>query len=161
MTSKVPVVLAIDPGEKTGIAMAHGEKMLLAAVHSVNTFVSRIGPMVSDLVEYGYEHGVPAVIVVEKFTITTQTGKMSTIGINWPLELTGVTRYVAYIHDMEINTKQMPSTVKHFATDAKLKVVGWFDKCRAAEEGSEDHARDAARHALFYLTSNRHIRVPR
>jgi hypothetical protein len=47
----------------------------------------------------------------------------------------------------KILTLQTASAAKSYATDVRLKEIGWYDKLNNV------HERDAARHALLYLTN--------
>ena len=148
-------VIAVDPGEKTGIAIWECSAQVLSAQvlsvsDTVEFFLGQLAKGTEDVW-----------VVVEKFTITAQTGKMSTLGLNWPLELTGVARAVAQHNDWAFDNSQGPAAAKRFSPDERLKAAGWWDKLRAAETGPEDHARDAARHLLLALCESKLMDVPR
>lgn len=59
-------------------------------------------------------------------------------------QVIGMIRVLAYRLGIPI-IFQSARDAKHFATDEKLKEVGWWNHLKTK------HERDAARHALFYL----------
>lgn len=84
------------------------------------------------------------VFVVETYTITAATAKMSQQ--HDALELIGVVKYLARGADLPVHF-QSPSEAKKFSTDAKLKKAGWY-------QPGLPHARDASRHVLLYAAKN-------
>lgn len=149
-------VIAVDPGLKTGIAVWDSEDDdVVAHVLSPENTINFFLPWLHE------RSPLKVWLVVEKFTITAQTGKMSTLGIGWPLELTGVVRAVAQRQGWEFDNSQGPAAAKKFAPDARLDAAGWLRPLRAAETGSEDHARDAGRHLLLACCESGFKRVPR
>lgn len=80
------------------------------------------------------------VVVMEDFLITDRT--MRTTREPWSLHIIGAVRWMAQRHGAEL-VMQSPGDAKAFATDTKLKRLGWPLK--------GDHAKDAGRHALLYL----------
>jgi len=86
-------------------------------------------------------------VVCESYIVTANTLKKSRQ--NWSLEGIGVFRYLARTSDAEF-TLQSPADAKTFATDEKLKAMGWHVPGR-------DHANDASRHLLLYCLKRRII----
>lgn len=100
-------------------------------------------------------------LVVEKFTITAQTGKLSPQPE--PLELCGVGKFLAWKHRIPF-VLQTPGDAKRFSPDARLRLIGkcddrpsgWYTKGK----GGEDHGRDATRHLVLALAKSGLITIP-
>ncbi len=147
-------VLAMDPGSMTGIVTWTPD----GVIRPYSLPPQDVYYVLEEWTETWAQ--ARAWLVVEKFTITANTGKMSNLGIDWPLKLTGVAEYLASRSGILCDTGQMPSSAKRFAPDARLRAAGWMPQLRAAE-GKHDHARDAARHLLLALCENKVMEVPR
>lgn len=129
-------VLVIDPGLRSGWAM-WSDGVFICGVEDPDG--------IQDLMaQWAESWGPRGLLVVEKFTITAQTGKYSPQPE--PLELTGVARYLARIHRC-VFKQQMPADAKRIAPDAQLRALGWYTTGR----GGEDHGRDATRHLVLCL----------
>jgi hypothetical protein len=133
------VVLAVDPGKKTGLSLyAQGSESLLTnelSFPETDEFVESVCQM----------HGEQLAVVCEKFTITAQTAKNTQAP--WSLEEIGVCRYLAHKYGCEFASLQAPSSAKTFSTDARLKALGWWTP-------GKGHANDATRHLLLYLAGH-------
>ena len=81
-------------------------------------------------------------LIVESYTITARTLKLTRQP--WSLEQIGALRWLAHQYRVPF-ILQSPAGAKGFATDEKLKAVGWWP--------SSDHARDAARHLMLNLVA--------
>lgn len=139
-------VLALDPGLRTGWALWHNGEFTCGISDPEDTFdiLDRLTNLIGEV--------EGSTVVVEKFTITAATGKKSSIGMNWPLELTGVARYFAYRWGLEF-VQQTPAQMKQYATRTKLDAYGFW------RPGREDHHMDAAGHLLLFL--RKHNLIPR
>lgn len=133
-------ILALDPGKVTGVAAYDTTLDVFASwevagrhrLHDTLTLDSR-------KFDSYYDEVVCEDFVISQRTIKTTPQKDPLRIIGW-LDLT-------LYHDDVPFTLQTAAAAKSFATDAKLKHVGWFTK-----EG-EGHANDAARHLLVYLVA--------
>ncbi len=130
---RTETILAIDPGKKTGWAVltlngtyTGGEGLLHDILAAVETL----------LIE-----GRRPIIVCEDFIFTTATAKKSRQ--TWSTEGIGVLRYLAARYQVSFII-QSPNSAKNFASDDKLKAMGWYHPT----EGG--HRNDAARHLLLY-----------
>lgn len=128
-------VVAVDPGGTTGIAvwspiMGLSMREVKGADHAVDWLADMARQLAG------------AHFVVEKYIITPATAKLSQQ--HDPLEIIGALKFLTrkYGHKLVL---QSPSEAKAFSTNDKLKRVGWY-------QPGQDHARDASRHALLYLS---------
>lgn len=78
-------------------------------------------------------------VVCESFTIAAHTAKKTRQ--YWSLESIGAIRWACMKAGVSF-TLQSPADAKGFATDAKLKALGWYTPTK------DGHANDAARHLL-------------
>lgn len=85
-----------------------------------------------------------ALLGSESFRINEDTHTKDQAAMQWPMELRGVLRYLAWRNGLAFDT-QSPADAKGFATDYKLRKYGFWTP------GPEDHARDASRHLLTAL----------
>jgi hypothetical protein len=130
------MILAFDPGLATGVAYYSPN---LDDFHSDEIPGGLLGTV--DWFEDFFYFNYPSVVIVEKFTIMDSTAKKTrqydAIYANGYLE--------ARCHTLEVPfVRHTVSNVKTFATNDKLKRLGWY-------KGGAGHADDAARHLLFYL----------
>ena len=128
------MILSIDPGKATGVATYDADHGGFDSYEIEGRYA--LAGHVSD---NSWDE-----VVCEDFVISQRTIK--TTPQKDPLRIIGWL-------DMDMEARATPFTLqtagqaKSFATDAKLKHVGWFTK-----EG-EGHANDAARHLLVYLVA--------
>lgn len=129
------VVVGVDPGGTTGIALWSPQLGLsLRQVEGADHAVDWLADMARQLTN--------ATFVVEKYIITPATAKLSQQ--HDPLEIIGALKYVTRRHGHKM-VMQSPSEAKAFSTNDKLKRVEWY-------QPGQDHARDASRHVLLYLS---------
>ena len=129
------MILSIDPGKVTGVAF-----MLPSGVVSTREIEGRY-----DLCHWVIDHHSQLCIdalVCEDFVISQRTIK--TTPQKDPLRIIGWLDIWCEKKDVEF-VLQTAAQAKSFATDAKLRHLGWF-----TSEG-EGHANDASRHLLVYL----------
>lgn len=134
-------VLAVDPGKMTGLARwIDGEWS--AKAEPYDEAMSSVHACLAG--------GVFELCVFEDFVIT---GRTLQTGGDWKrgkeLEFIGVGRYLAARYGVPFET-QTPSDAKSFATDSKLRAMGWWTR-------GVDHPRDASRHLLLALVRHRAI----
>lgn len=119
-------VVAFDPGETTGYAGYFEGKFTHGQFPPKQTWA-----VLRAL--------TPNVIIIEKFVFRQQKTKVNYT----PLEVIGRIRQWAEENDVPIAPEFTLSQVKHFFSDRRLKELGmWFT--------GEQHARDAARHLLYW-----------
>lgn len=126
-------VLAIDPGEATGWAFLYPDGHIEA------------GELVDPLLFCDWSDSMLNVmdrytVVIEAYDITAETAKKSRQYA--PLKIIGTVEWLChtYGHDFVIS----PRAAKGFATNDKLKAVGWYTPTPGG------HANDAVRHLLNY-----------
>jgi hypothetical protein len=126
------MILAIDPGLTTGYATRDGDDF-----HSgQRKFIEFLDWAYEQLVE----HGTIDEVACESFIITQATAKKSQAP--WSLESIGAIRFFCHHKGIPFQLQQ-PSSVKKFATDARIQKMGWYRR-------GKGHANDAARHLFFY-----------
>jgi hypothetical protein len=135
-------IFAIDPGKTTGWAFAQVENGEVTALtygeDDFDAICARLDYWLQSYQTYDTR------VVAEKYTITARTAQLSQQ--SWSLEVIGVARYLAKKHgDLQLIIQ--PTNVKKFATDKRLKALGWWHK------GGGGHANDALRHLMGYLVS--------
>jgi len=132
-------ILAVDPGKMTGWArLTNGE--FDSGECSMEEFLTWIKTTIIEI-------GLRPHIVCEDFIYTPQTSKKSRQ--TWSTESIGVLRFIAREYGCGF-TLQSPSDAKSFASNTKLKGLGWWNI-------GKGHANDAARHLLVYSVKNRII----
>lgn len=129
-------LFAVDPGLTTGATLVavDGEWAQPLAVLEVSH--ASYGFLAELIIPTYRPH-----VVVENFIITSETAAKSQAP--WSLGQIGLTEYLSAKYDCPFDT-QLPKPAKAFATNDKLKAIGWYVK-------GQDHGRDALRHAMLYL----------
>lgn len=136
VTSSLPLrLVAFDPGKTTGVADWTQEGGLATNELTVPEVYQCLEDMARDT------RGFETRIVSESFVITVNTAKNTQAA--WSLNLIGVFQYFSWSYGWPL-TMQSPTVAKTFATDAKLRHVGWWTKGRGG------HANDASRHLMTY-----------
>lgn len=142
-TSRPNFLLSVDPGKATGICLLDisAEDPVLLWSKEVNEF--DLGPMIEELLSGAVvDKSNTMDVVVEKFTITPQTGKLSSAP--WSLEHIGVVRFLCAKYGAKM-TLQTPADAKNFVTNERLHALEIWHR------GGEGHAIDALRHAVLYM----------
>lgn len=135
-------ILAVDPGGTVGYALYPldgGEfrtDMVQAGQASVEDFLDWARSSIAE----------DWTVVVEKFTITANTVKLTAGGTHDTLDVIGVLRHLCRWQGAEFKL-QTPGQAKNFVSDSQLKSLGLWIK-------SQDHARDAIRHLVFGLVNS-------
>ena len=140
-------VLAVDPGGTTGLAWwragqhrAWSEPLEQAMDTVFTEIITRYDPTAFP------DKPTFDLVVFEAIVITGQTLKKSR-NVQDAIEFIGMARYVCHKWGPPFNT-QTPADAKSFATDEKLRALGWWTP-------GPDHARDASRHLLLALVRHR------
>jgi hypothetical protein len=133
-------ILAVDPGKVTGWAMwgTTDDEVPRADQLPMTLFLSTAEALM--------DRGSFDTVVVEDYLITAATLRKTRGELNWSLEQLGVLRWLARKYELRFVT-QRPADAKRFATDEKLRRLGWY---RSTPGG---HANDALRHLLLYLAN--------
>lgn len=133
-------VLAIDPGETSGVALVQSEPLELLRTDECDwVHTSRFVDQA--LREFGGEN---IDVIVEKFTINANTHKKSPQP--WSLEITGMCRLLALAHGSGAITLQTPADAKSFVSNTRLRDLEMWHR------GGGGHANDALRHVVLWLT---------
>lgn len=139
-------LLIVDPGKLTGYGF-----LVCGTPHKDPTFSGAELPHFDFLANVGsWIRGIDKV-VCESFRVNNMTARKVGGDRLWAAEQIGVLRYFCHFAHVDY-VEQSPSDAKHFATDAKLKKLGWYAPVNPGEKG---HRRDAARHALLWSINNR------
>ena len=147
-------VLAVDPGGTTGLALydsnlyaPHYKGGLPVEFDSWQTpdYDSTVNSII------GESLGLDA-IVCEGFHIRGNTHKLDAGAFSQTTDLIGACRFVASEKGIPF-IRQTPAQAKGFATDDKLRTLGWYNPSKGG------HQNDAARHLLVYLAGIRYAPV--
>lgn len=141
-------VITVDPGLRTGLAILSPDGTVSAAEGEWDETITAVRDAMQLFVTSGF---VP-VVVVERFTINAETTKKSS-DTQWPLEAIGAIRWLARRHALDL-TMQMPVEAKRFATNNRLKAIGWYISTPGG------HVNDALRHLYLYLATHDRLDVP-
>lgn len=131
-------ILAIDPGNVTGVATYHRGRLETSELpkHEVYEFLL---PFITDRV-------FPLEVVAERFVISQRTIRSERQGD--ALDILGFLDGLCYLEMVPL-TLQTAAQAKSFATDDKLRRLGWYQKTK------DGHANDACRHLLVYLVTRK------
>lgn len=143
------LLFAIDPGEKTGVAIWDDEAKTLVTHEVVTIDDEGIDELVKLIDTWG-----PKLLIVEDFVLRP-SGIQSTArsGLS-PVRITSL--LMGFLRGRALNNEdaycpaielQMPAQAKGFATNERLKRWGWWVKGSA-------HKRDAVRHLLLYASKH-------
>lgn len=135
------LLLAVDPGETTGWAVYD-----LDAGALIPSDRPRQAPYLEFLLrtdEFSAHFPRRATVVVERFTVTTQTAKHS--AQPHALRVTGALEYLAHRDGQDFDaTSQPPAAAMKLADNDVLRGLGWYRR-------GEEHANDALRHVVLWL----------
>lgn len=137
------MILAVDPGKTTGWAsyvpgepLSETESHFSAGELGLQAFLERADERLTE----GDE------VVCERFTISKRT-LTAAADAHWAMKGIGVLEYWCTTRGLKF-TLQTPAEAKGFATNEKLKAIGWY----TATTGG--HANDGVRHLLTYMVRN-------
>lgn len=136
-------ILALDPGVVTGAVYVTLADMQGDVIVIESRELSFSGTL--ELVAQILAGNDRVVVVAEKFTITSQTGKKSPQPAS--LEVIGATRALLWSRgrDPEDLLLQTPAAAKSMVSNDMIRDAGMWHR------GGAGHANDAARHAMLYL----------
>lgn len=136
-------ILVIDPGRTTGIASVDASNIgnpvfewsdELDFIETCN----RVNKVLRDHPQ--------TQVVMERFTITPQTGKNGPGALD-AIGIIGVVRYLVTAYGAPEIVYQTPAQAKNFCDNTRLRALGVWHR------GGAGHARDALRHAVLYLVN--------
>ena len=140
--------LVVDPGKLTGFCW------LIASDNGLSDLSG--GGELSHFEFLDYAEGVlfqvlPGLqgVVCESFKVTGRTQREIGSDRLYSAEQIGVLRQRCRTSGLSY-VEQTPSDAKSFATDDKLRRVGWYK----GGKGEKGHHRDAARHAMLFAVRN-------
>ena len=142
--SDAPRILTIDPGVATGLSVWQPNPdegpyaTILPRIEAEDFVADRLG--------YGEKDAATAdIVIIETFVISQATAKKSRAGAE-SIEMIGLVRWMCRRQNITL-VESRPSDAMNFATDEKLKRIGWYVP-------GPDHARDALRHLLMYCAEH-------
>jgi len=131
-------VLALDPGETTGACLFVGPNLSEA-----RQLATGLMPLAAVAVSNYIQLLEPDVVVIEDYRVYSwKTKDHAWAGLHTP-RLIGATEYICH-QLLKPLVKQTAQQGKGFCTDDKLKAWGVY-------QVNQKHARDAIRHACYYL----------
>lgn len=141
------IVLAVDPGKTSGIAVLSWDKDSNEdpkVLYSLEAQPETFGDEIFAAFDYGNENE-DFYVSCESFIINAQTVRNSQAP--WSLENIGILKYVCQKsgYDPSNIAFQAPVNAKNMFPNPALKKVGTWHK------GGEGHANDAIRHGLLRL----------
>ena len=130
------MIVAIDPGKISGIAVYDGSSQFRTYEYDVQSTIRFV-----DNVWYQLHGDIE--VVSEKFTISEKTIKTSLS--TDALDINGWLRIESERLGFPYKEQPVQKSANSFASDDKLKAVGWHTPTK------DGHANDAARHLMVYL----------
>ena len=130
-------VVSFDPGLATGVALWGADHCSYQVDGGWDGQVAHL----DSLLRGNLDH-----VVCEAFTVNAGTAKKDQGAYPHVFSLIGTIRYLAWANGAEFHF-QTPAEAKSFATNGKLKRLGWY-------KGAPGHADDASRHLLTFLAKN-------
>lgn len=140
------IVFSVDPGLASGVALLNtvdDPGIIQMGSWEMNPYETM--DATQNIIDT-YKDDFDLRIVVERFTITAETGKKSQSP--WSLEIIGAIKYICHKNRLPEPALQTPSDAKNFVPNARLKALGLWHK------GGGGHAMDALRHAVLYAVKN-------
>jgi len=138
-------VLAVDPGGTTGMAYYYD-----------GLFDSWQADDYQSAVEWSAElldSTTPLdALVCEGFVIRANTAKLDAGAFSLTTDLIGACRLLAHQAGIPF-VRQTPAEAKSFATDDKLRRLGWYIPTKGG------HANDASRHLLTFLAKQNYAPI--
>jgi len=137
-------LLAIDPGETTGIAFfVNG---ILRHDEQINIKLDNLMPLMRLVEKIN-----PEIVVCEDYIVYGSKVRMHAWNKLITPQIIGAIRFICEFNDVKFYT-QLASTAKGFCNDAKLKEWGYWVK-------GHEHSRDSIRHGAYFLLFHNERRV--
>lgn len=127
------MIIAVDPGKNTGIATFDRVEGTVKATQDLDQQMTC--DMVYELMMVSHVE----LVVCESFTVT---GSKVVTFQPYSLEIIGMLRWLCERNDVPF-VEQTPRDAKTFATDDRLRKMGWYLP-------GKKHANDAQRHLFLY-----------
>lgn len=145
-------VLAVDPGKLTGAALMVrlGDEVSIIWSAELNVYsTSGAEKLRSEIKGWDQHDDTLLRVVIEKFTITPETGRKSQEA-SWALRTTGAVELMCVEagYPLDAIVWQTPAAAKNAFPNPKLKRLGLWHR------GGAGHALDAIRHASLYLVTS-------
>lgn len=143
------LIVGVDPGKMTGWASyrCSGDSFT-SRQDPQDAFVDVIVPWIESTA-----WRTDVLVICERFVVSSGTVRKSRGDENWSAEQIGVLRHTCRRYGVPFEL-QSPSDAMKFATNDRLKEIGWHLPGR-------DHANDAARHVLLGVARHRPLEVQR
>lgn len=151
---RLPVILAIDPGHTTGIALVQGARLS----HYGQLDTTKLSTATLQRIEHLFELALTAAdrhhshlaVVIEDYRIYSWKSEEHEWSDVYVARLIGFIMSVCVRLNIE-PTFRLAQNAKGFVTDEKLKRIGWYIT-------GWQHSRDAIRHAIYHaLFDNEYI----
>lgn len=137
------ILLSLDPGQTTGFTVISIQNSLPVLGEYGQLDTSTPVQAAKEIHRLFDEVG-PTHVVLEEYRVYGHKAKEHTGNELMTSRVIGMIEHTCVIKGIKQPHKQMASIAKQFCTDEKLKAWGyWYKGLR--------HARDSARHALYYL----------
>lgn len=140
------IVIAVDPGKMCGVAVWQEDRLAQAQQLKQYAFHEWAEVVIPTFAAHDLR------VVCEDFRLSPASLKTGS-DWQWPCASMGVLRYWCEKAGVPFS-KQSPAEAKTFATDAKLKALGWYTPTPGG------HTNDALRHLLVYLVNQRQVQPP-
>ena len=139
------ILLALDPGEVTGCCVfKDGKPVEFRQLPTVN---KKTRDYEWSIIEEFIDEIKPDAVIIENYRIYAHKLEQHSSSDVPTLQLIGAIKYMLYKRNIPYKL-QMAQQAKGFVTDAKLKEWGMWDI-------GHKHARDACRHCVYYLVSQK------
>lgn len=129
-------LLAIDPGETTGIAFFINGELTKDMQCSIN--LNKLMPLMQLIKEIN-----PEIVVCENYIVYGSKVRMHAWNKLITPQIIGAIRFICELNKVKFYT-QLASTAKGFCNDNKLKEWGYWIK-------GHEHSRDSIKHGCYFL----------
>ena len=139
------LILAVDPGKKSGICALTYERGGSPVLLSSGEFLmEEYDTPIRSSIDYAKNLNMEISVVCERFTINAQTIKNSQAPFS--LEQIGILKYLVLTSGLDVDdiVFQSPADAKRMFSNEVLKKLNYWHR------GGEGHALDAIRHGLLY-----------
>lgn len=146
-------IIGLDPGESTGLFGLRVDQSnvdcFLRFQGDSTEALHRLENAIRDIAVW--HEGV--LIAGERYTTTDRTGKRSSQPT--PLRVLGAAEQLSYQYTNVEFTLQSPADAKKFASNVRLRELGFYTSADLVKRPDANDVNDAARHALLGLLRRR------
>lgn len=137
-------ILAIDPGETTGVALMSGPTLAQASQVA--------GPLWGQVnsIRFICQPIKPDIVIIEAYRVFPWRLQQHTWSSLFTARLIGALEFVCADIGIDLTINQAPGDAKAFSTDEKLRAWGYW-------QPNKKHANDAIRHAVYYLVFGKEL----